>query len=75
MGGAPSIGSPWGMLFGAWVEVSVPELHFKKRVVAYANDVIASSVQAEGFDGLAGLKFLDEFVYSGDGTQFCLETK
>ena len=71
---APSIGSQWGMLFGAWVEVSVEDLHFKKRMVAYANDVIASSAQTEGFDGLAGLKFLDEFVYSGDGTQFCLET-
>jgi hypothetical protein len=75
LGGAPSIGSPWGMLFGAWVEVFIPELQFKKWLVAYANDVIASLTQAEGFDGLAGLKLLDEFIYSGDGTQFCLEIK
>ena len=75
LGGAPSLSSPWGRLLGAWVTASVPELHFTNCVVAYANDVLASFAQTEGFDGLVGLKFLDEFVYSGDGTQFCLETK
>lgn len=68
-------GGLWGKLEGAWVYLSMPKLETERLVVAYANEQLVSVARATGCDGIAGLKFLDEFKYSGDGKQFCLQTK
>lgn len=68
-------GGGWGELEGGRVFISMPELETETFVIAYSNDSIGSVAQREGFDGIAGLRFLDRFKYSGDGKQFCLQTK
>jgi hypothetical protein len=68
-------GGGWGELEGGRVFVSMPELETETFAIAYGNDSIGLVAQREGFDGIAGLRFLDRFKYSGDGEQFCLQTK
>lgn len=68
-------GGAWGILEAGWVYASIPDLQTELGVIAYSSDLLTQTVASEGFDGIAGLEFLDRFKYSGDGEQFCLQTK
>jgi hypothetical protein len=47
---------------GGWVMVDMPELDMsKKYVLAFANVNIGKSTKKEGYDGLAGLRFVRRF--------------
>jgi len=67
--------SNFGWLTGYVVRVVFPELEFDDEVPAYANGVAVRIARDDGFDGIAGKPFLDNFHYSnGKGGEFCLES-
>lgn len=67
--------SNFGWLRGYVVRIVIPELDFDHRVRAYANPRALRIASEEGFDGIAGKPFLDNFHYSnGEGGEFCLES-
>ncbi|MBI3923268.1 MAG: hypothetical protein HY318_17740 [Armatimonadetes bacterium] len=67
--------SNFGWLTGYVVRILMPELGFDHRVCAYSNPRALRIASEEGFDGIAGKPFLDNFHYSnGEGGEFCLES-
>lgn len=53
-------------LRGGYLTVTLPELGFREAHVVYS----ASKLGGEW--NLVGLRFLDQFLWSGDGKEFCL---
>jgi hypothetical protein len=53
-------------LRGGYLTVALPELGFRQPHVVY------SAPRLGGEWNLVGLRFLDQFLWSGDGQEFCL---
>jgi hypothetical protein len=67
--------SNYGWLTGGVVRIAMPELECQEWLPAYANARVARLMQEEGFDGIAGKPFLDQFHWSnGAGGELCLES-
>jgi len=64
----------FGLAEGSWVWVEIPELGFRKRVIAYGLDRLVAAVKHShpDFEGSVGLPFLREFEYGGDENEFWL---
>jgi len=56
-------------LRAAYVQVQIPELDFEQAHVIYSAPDLGAAWN------LVGLRFLDQFHWSGDGKRFCLRTK
>jgi len=64
----------FGLAEGSWVWVEIPELGFRKKMVAYGLDQIVAAAKNShpDFEGSVGLPFLREFEYGGDENEFWL---
>jgi len=64
----------FGLAEGSWVWVEIPELSFRKQMVAYGLDRVVAAAKAShpDFEGSVGLPFLREFEYGGDENEFWL---
>jgi hypothetical protein len=69
---APTIGSNFGQLAGAWLELAVPELGLATLVPGAGSDQVFQACQASSSDfaGLAGLPLLRLVEYGGDHSEF-----
>jgi hypothetical protein len=71
----PGQNSNYGWLNGGRVRVAMPDLEFEQMLPIYANARVARLIHQEGFDGIAGKPFLDQFHWSnGTGGELCLES-
>jgi len=73
---APAIGALQGLQNRGWVTCRIPALSFERTLIAIVADVSSLSLPS-GVDGLAGLRFLRQFVRWGaerseNGWQFFL---
>jgi hypothetical protein len=67
--------SNFGWLTGYVVRVVMPEVEFDGQVRAYANRRAVRIARDDGFDGIAGKPFLDQFHFdNGEGGELCLES-
>jgi hypothetical protein len=67
----------FGLAEGSWVWVEIPELGFRKKMIAYGLDqIVAAAKQSHpDFEGSVGLPFLREFEYGGDENEFWIRSK
>lgn len=72
----PAVNTNFGMLTGGWVQVTIPELGFERRILAYASDQVVTTAKAScsDFEGLVGLPLLRMVEYGGDADWFWLRT-
>jgi hypothetical protein len=71
---APPIGSNFGTLSGAWLELAMPEISLTNFVLGYGSDPVRQAAQSDcpDFAGLVGLPLLRLVEYGGDSTSFWL---
>jgi hypothetical protein len=67
----------WGLAEGCWVWVEIPELGFRKQMVAYGLDNIVTAAKQShpDFEGTVGLPFLREFEYGGNDNEFWIRSR
>jgi len=70
----PTVNTNFGMLSGGWVRVTIPELGFDRRVLAYASDRVVTTTKGSSseLEGLAGLPLLKMVEYGGNAHWFWL---
>jgi hypothetical protein len=71
---APDFQSNFGLLEGAWLHLTMPELGLDQDMGGFANDAVVTAAKASSpdFEGLAGLPFLRLLEYGGDADWFWL---
>lgn len=71
---ATDVETNFGVLEGAWLQLSMPEFEIGDELLGYASDSVADSAKFSdpSFDGLAGLPFLRWFEFGGDADWFWL---
>jgi hypothetical protein len=62
---AAGMNSNFGLLTGAWLELSMPELGLNTQLIGYGSDQVLQAVQNDSVDfaGLAGLPLLRRVEY------------
>jgi hypothetical protein len=67
----------FGLAEGSWVWVEIPELGFRKKMIAYGLDTIVTAAKQShpDFDGSVGLPFLREFEYGGNEKEFWIRRR
>ncbi|MDZ7292820.1 MAG: hypothetical protein ONB44_22870 [candidate division KSB1 bacterium] len=67
----------FGLAEGSWVWVEIPELGFRRQVIAYGLDRLVSAVKEShpDFEGSVGLPFLREFEYGGNESEFWIRNR
>jgi hypothetical protein len=71
-GHTAGLGTNFGFMFGALVELSMPELGLTTQVQGYGSEDVLGAVQQDSpdFAGIAGLPLLRMLEYGGDATSF-----
>lgn len=70
----PDVLTNFGLLCGAWLRVTIPEVGFDQFLLGYASDAVAVAARDSdaGFQGLAGLPLLRMMQYGGESSGFWL---
>lgn len=73
---ATDVETNFGVLEGAWLQLTMPEFALDGEVLAYASDSVADSTKMSDamFEGLAGLPFLRLLEFGGDADWFWIRT-
>lgn len=69
---APNIDTNFGLLKGAWFQLSMPTFGLTQKILGYGSDDVVLSVNASQpeFVGLVGLPLLRLLQYEGDADSF-----